>query len=38
MLLDDSGDDFFAFINQQTEELNLVFRKRKGGYGLLRRR
>jgi putative sigma-54 modulation protein len=37
MQLDTSDDDFFAFVNQQTNEVNLVFRRKEGGYGLLRR-
>jgi putative sigma-54 modulation protein len=37
MQLDASGDAFFGFVNLQTEEVNLVFRKKEGGYGLLRR-
>jgi putative sigma-54 modulation protein len=37
MQLDASGEEFFAFVNEQTDEVNVVFRKKDGGYGLLRR-
>jgi putative sigma-54 modulation protein len=37
MQLDSSDEEFFAFVNQQTNDVNLVFRRKEGGYGLLRR-
>jgi putative sigma-54 modulation protein len=37
MQLEVSEDDFLAFVNQQTDEVNVVFKKREGDYGLLRR-
>ncbi|RJP22839.1 MAG: ribosome-associated translation inhibitor RaiA [Candidatus Abyssobacteria bacterium SURF_5] len=37
MQLDVSDGEFLAFVNQQTDEVNVVFRKKEGGYGLLRR-
>ena len=35
--LEASEDEFMAFINQQTDEVNVVHRKKDGGYGMLRR-
>ncbi len=35
--LDIIDDEFFAFVNQQTDEINVVYRKKDGGYGLIRR-
>ncbi len=37
MQLDVSDDEFFAFVNQLTDQVNVVFRRKSGGYGLLRR-
>ncbi len=37
MQLDASGTEFFPFVNEETDEVNVVFRKKDGGYGLLRR-
>jgi putative sigma-54 modulation protein len=37
MQLDLSEDEFFAFVNEETDEVNVVFKKKEGGYGLLRR-
>lgn len=37
MQLEASGEEFFAFVSDQTDEVNVVFRKKEGGYGLLRR-
>lgn len=36
-LLDASETEFQAFVNEESDEVNVVFRQRKGGYGLLRR-
>ncbi|HCC00394.1 MAG TPA: ribosome-associated translation inhibitor RaiA [Ruminococcaceae bacterium] len=30
-----SGHEFFAFINAQNDELNIVYKRDRGGYGLL---
>ncbi len=35
--LEVSEDEFMAFINQETDEVNVVHRKKDGGYGILRR-
>jgi putative sigma-54 modulation protein len=35
--LEASGGEFMAFINQQTDDVNVVHRKKDGGYGILRR-
>lgn len=37
MQLEVSEDQFLAFINEETDEVNIVFRKSGGDYGLLRR-
>jgi len=37
MQLDVSGEEFFAFVNQLTDQVNVVYRRKEGGYGLLRR-
>lgn len=37
MQLDASDNEYFAFVNQMTNDVNLVFRRKEGGYGLLRR-
>lgn len=37
MQLDIIDDEFFAFVNHQTDEVNVVYRKKDGGYGLIRR-
>ena len=29
------GHDFFLFFNAETEELNLLYRRRDGNYGLI---
>ncbi len=36
-LLETSEMEFQAFVNEETDEVNVVFRQREGGYGLLRR-
>ena len=36
-LLDTSDVEFQAFVNEESNEVNVVFRQREGGYGLLRR-
>jgi putative sigma-54 modulation protein len=35
--LEASEGAFRAFVNEETDEVNVVYRKEKGGYGLLRR-
>ena len=37
MQLDISDDEFLAFVNEETDETNVVFKDKEGGYGLLRR-
>ena len=37
MQLDISDDEFYAFVNQQTDDVNVVYREKDGGYGLIRR-
>jgi len=37
MQLEVSADDFLAFVNQQTDDVNVVFRRGEGNYALLRR-
>jgi putative sigma-54 modulation protein len=37
MQLDIIDDEFYAFVNQQTNDINVVYRKKDGGYGLVRR-
>ena len=37
MQLDASEGQFQAFVNEETDEVNVVYNDRKGGYGLLRR-
>jgi putative sigma-54 modulation protein len=29
------GHDFFVFRNAETERINVVYRRKKGGYGLI---
>ncbi|MDK2902211.1 MAG: putative sigma-54 modulation protein, partial [Clostridiales bacterium] len=29
------GHDFFVFNNAETDEVNVVYRRRNGGYGLI---
>jgi putative sigma-54 modulation protein len=37
MQLEVSEDEFLAFVNEETDEVNVVFKNKEGGYGLLRR-
>ncbi|RJP68891.1 MAG: ribosome-associated translation inhibitor RaiA [Candidatus Abyssobacteria bacterium SURF_17] len=37
MQIEASGDVFFAFVNERSNDVNVVYRKKDGGYGLLRR-
>jgi len=37
MELDASDAEFQAFVNEDTDEVNVVYRQEEGGYGLLRR-
>ena len=37
MQLDLSDEAFLAFVNEETDEVNVVFKDKEGGYGLLRR-
>jgi putative sigma-54 modulation protein len=37
MQLDASDEAFQAFVNEETNEVNVVYRQEEGGYGLLRR-
>jgi putative sigma-54 modulation protein len=37
MQLEASRGDFQAFVNEETDEVNVVYRQEEGGYGLLRR-
>lgn len=37
MQLDVSGEEFFAFVNEQSDKVNVVFRGKDGSYCLLRR-
>ena len=37
MQLEVSDDVFFTFVNQQTDEVNVIYKKPDGDYGLLRR-
>ncbi|MBT9259141.1 MAG: ribosome-associated translation inhibitor RaiA [Clostridiales bacterium] len=31
------GHDFFVFTNAETDDINVVYRRKKGGYGLIQR-
>jgi hypothetical protein len=33
--LEGRHEDFFAFINEETGKVNLIYRKKKGGYGII---
>ena len=35
--LESSDNEFQAFVNEETNEVNVVYRQKEGGYGLLRR-
>jgi putative sigma-54 modulation protein len=37
MQLETSEREFQAFVNEETDEVNVVYRQEEGGYGLLRR-
>ena len=37
MQLGVTDEQFYAFVNEETDEVNVVFRQKEGGYGLLRR-
>jgi putative sigma-54 modulation protein len=37
MQLGVSGEEFLAFVNARTDDVNVVFKREEGGYGLLRR-
>jgi hypothetical protein len=37
MQLETSERTFQAFVNEESDEVNIVYRKEEGGYGLLRR-
>jgi putative sigma-54 modulation protein len=37
MQLELSEEEFLAFVNEETDDVNVVFKKKEGGYGLLRR-
>ena len=37
MQLESSDESFHAFVNEETDEVNVVFRRKEGGHGLLRR-
>jgi putative sigma-54 modulation protein len=37
MQLDLSDHEFLAFVNEETDDVNVVFKDKEGGYGLLRR-
>jgi putative sigma-54 modulation protein len=37
MQLESSDGVFQAFVNEETNEVNVVYRQKEGGYGLLRR-
>jgi putative sigma-54 modulation protein len=37
MQLESSDGEFQAFVNEETDEVNVVYRQKEGGYGLLRR-
>ncbi len=37
MQLDSSGDDFLGFVDAATDDVHVVYKRKEGGFGLLRR-
>ena len=35
MQLDSSGNEFLVFLNAESERINVIYRRRNGGYGLI---